>query len=433
MKGLISAVRPNTLAAAYDIKAKERLIKVNGIAPLDLIELSYLINSEKVTLEIENTNGQIRQISIEKNLDEDLGLEFETAVFNGTRYCHNKCVFCFVDQMIPNMRSSLYERDDDFRLSFLYGNFLTLTNMSEQDYDRIISTHLSPLYVSVHATDPETRICMMKNKNAGKIMSELKRLTDNGIKVHTQIVLCPGYNDGPILEKTFNDLFSLAPMVETMAVVPVGLTKERKDLPELRVFTPHESKSIIKTVQEWQKKARAKSGKSFIYLGDEFYVNAEMELPASEEYDGFPQIENGIGLSRSFIDDWYKTTIYNEPKSDMYPALIPVGTSAFKILKPLIQELNLKFSLQHQLLPIDNNFFGGAVNVTGLLTATDILKQIKHLTNYKRIILPGKVLNHDKLFLDNTTFEEFKDNFDGQVGIAETARDLKRLLVEEVS
>ena len=428
MKVLISAVRRNTLAGLHGIKPGEKLIAVNGITPLDLIELSYLTNAETVTLDIENSSGIVRKVSIEKNLDEDLGLEFETAVFNGTRYCCNKCVFCFVDQMLPRMRKSLYGKDDDFRLSFLYGNFLTLTNMTDQDYERIISTHLTPLYVSVHATDPKARIAMMKNEDAGKIMEALKRLTDNGINVHTQVVLCPGYNDGPILEQTFNDLFSLAPMVETMAVVPVGLTKNREKLPTLRIFTPNESKSIIATVHKWQEKARTALGKSFIYLGDEFYVNADVELPPAEYYDGFQQIENGIGLSRMFIDEWSKVKFHNK-SDDVENAIIPVGTSAFKVINPLIEEFNAVHNTKHCLLPVDNLFFGGDVNVTGLLTSVDILNSVQKRIDYKKIVLPGVVLNTDNLFLDDVSYENFKKKFDGQVVVAHNASELKRILL----
>ena len=249
MNGTISAVRRHSTAAAHGIEPMDKLLAVNGKVPADIVELSYLLAEESIELVVEDSAGVKRNIVIRKALDEDLGLEFETAVFDGVRQCHNNCVFCFVEQMLPNMRKSLYERDDDYRLSFLYGNFLTLTNLQDEDYERIIKSHLSPLYVSVHATDPAKRQAMINNRKAGEILKNIHRLIENGIRIHTQIVLCPGYNDGAVLAKTFDDLFALYPNIETMAVVPVGLTKNRAHLPKLRLFSSDEAKDVVKQVE----------------------------------------------------------------------------------------------------------------------------------------------------------------------------------------
>lgn len=431
MKGLISAVRRNTIAEELGIKPGEKLVAVNGTSPADIIELSYLVSDEVIDLSVENQHGELRHVLIEKEPDEDIGLEFETAVFNGVRYCHNKCVFCFVDQMIPGMRKTLYDRDDDFRLSFLYGNFLTLTNMEECDYERIIKTHMSPLYISVHATDSEVRRNMMKNKKAGNILDNLKHLIDNGISIHTQVVLCPGFNDGPILEKTYRDLVALAPMVETMAVVPVGLTKNRQSLPSVRLFTSSESKNIILQVEKWQDECRKKLGKSFIYLGDEFYINAGIDLPHAERYDGFPQIENGIGLSRNFIDEWNNSSAVTSSSDKIANALVPVGESAYKILKPLFDDYNKKYKTGHKLLAVTNHFFGETINVTGLLTGRDILNAVADLTEFNRIILPQVVLNKDLLFLDDLSLADFKNLYKGKVECAKNAKELKQLLAKQ--
>lgn len=429
MKGVISKVRRNSLAAAAGIKRGEKLCAVNGTDLHDIIEYSYLAAEEKIQLTIENKNGLIRQVEIEKMMDEDVGLEFESAVFDEVTCCQNKCVFCFVDQMIPGMRQSLYVRDDDFRLSFLYGNFITLTNLQECDYDRIVRTHMSPLYVSIHATDSEVRRNMMKNKHAGDILANLKRLINNGISVHTQIVLCPEFNDGAVLQKTFTDLFSLAPMVETMAVVPVGLTKNRRHLTQVRLFTPEEAQKIIEQVNLWQKMCRHKIGKGFIYLGDEFYILAGMPIPAADYYDGFPQIENGIGLSRNFLDEWDKTGVSSTGSFEQKKALIPVGESAYKLLKPLVEEFNKKYRTEHLLLPVVNHFFGTTINVTGLLTGSDILTAVANYDNeYSRIILPEIVLNKDLLFLDDMTLADFKNQYSGEVECAANATQLKQLL-----
>ena len=431
MKGLISAVRRNTIAEELGIKSGEKLIAVNGTSPTDIIELSYLVAEEKIDLSIESQDGELRHVIVEKQPDEDLGIEFDSAVFDGVRYCHNKCVFCFVDQMIPGMRNTLYDRDDDFRLSFLYGNFLTLTNVKECDYERIIKTHMSPLYVSIHATDSDVRRNMMKNKNAGNILDDLQRLIDNGITIHTQVVLCPGFNDGEILEKTFKDLVALAPMVETMAVVPVGLTKNREGLPEVRLFTSIECQNIILQVEKWQNECREKFGKSFIYLGDEFYINAGINLPAAERYDGFPQIENGIGLSRNFLDEWENSSAAPAGCDRIENALVPVGESAYKLLKPLFDDYNNKYKTGHTLVAVTNHFFGKTINVTGLLTASDILSAVSGFADFNRIILPQVVLNKDLLFLDDISLADFKKLYKGKVECAQNAKELKQLLAKQ--
>ena len=424
MQGLISSVKHGSLAEAAGIKAGESLLTVNGSSLRDIIDLSFLLADEQVVLKLAGADGTEREITIDKRIDEDLGLEFESAVFDKVTTCYNKCVFCFVDQMIPGMRKGLYVRDDDYRLSFLYGNFITLTNMKDEDFDRIIQTHMSPLYVSVHATDPEVRCKMMNNRFAGELMDKLKRLFDAGITVHTQIVCCPGYNDGDVLKRTYADLRALAPMVETMAVVPVGLTKNRAHLTPLRLFTPEEAREIVTTVTEWQQECRQSLGKSFVYLGDEFYILAGMPLPQADWYDGFPQLENGIGLSRNFLEEWQEANKIAPVKGEVN-SVIPVGTSAYKVLQPLIEDFNAKTGMQHKLIGVENEFFGSTVNVTGLLCGSDILNAVK---GAQSIILPEVVLNSDDLFLDDMTYAEFCKAAGAPVHRAATAGDLYKLL-----
>ena len=424
MQGLISSVKHGSLAEAAGIKAGESLLTVNGSSLRDIIDLSFLLADEQVVLKLAGADGTEREITIDKRIDEDLGLEFESAVFDKVTTCYNKCVFCFVDQMIPGMRKGLYVRDDDYRLSFLYGNFITLTNMKDEDFDRIIQTHMSPLYVSVHATDPEVRCKMMNNRFAGELMDKLKRLFDAGITVHTQIVCCPGYNDGDVLKRTYADLRALAPMVETMAVVPVGLTKNRAHLTPLRLFTPEEAREIVTTVTEWQQECRQSLGKSFVYLGDEFYILAGMPLPQADWYDGFPQLENGIGLSRNFLEEWQEANKIVPVKGEVN-SVIPVGTSAFKVLQPLIEDFNAQTGMQHRLIGVENEFFGNTVNVTGLLCGNDILNAVK---GAESIILPEVVLNSDNLFLDDMSYAEFCKAAGAPVHRAAAAGDLYKLL-----
>lgn len=425
MLGCISNVRRHSLAEKAGIQPGEKLCSVNGCNVQDIIDLSFLTSDEVVELEIENAAGEKRLVQIEKYHDEDLGLEFESAVFDKVRTCYNNCIFCFVDQMIPGMRPGLYVRDDDYRLSFLYGNFITLTNMRDEDFDRIIRTHLSPLYISVHATDPDVRCKMMNNRFAGQLMEKINRLLEAGIQIHTQIVCCPGYNDGEVLKRTFADLYALHPGVLTMAVVPVGLTKHREHLHPMRTFTPQEAAEIVDAVSGWQKQCREETGKSFVYLGDEFYLLAGKELPPSEYYDGFPQLENGIGLTRNFLNEWdmaLKTLQYADGAEQ---AVIPVGESAFRVLQPMMEAFNRQYSTKHSFVSVKNLFFGGHVNVTGLLTGGDILAAVK---DSERLILPGVVLNNDNLFLDDMSLDGFKRSFQGKVEIAKDAGELLRLL-----
>ena len=428
MLGLISAVRKNSLAEAAGIVAGDKLVAVDGVQVKDIIELSFYTSDYEVELELENAQGQRRQVHIDKYPDEDLGLEFEAAVFDKVSTCYNNCIFCFVDQMIPGMRKGLYVRDDDYRLSFLYGNFITLTNLKEEDFQRIIQTHMTPLYVSVHATDPKVRCEMMHNRFAGELMDKLERLFAAGIEVHTQIVCCPGYNDGEILTKSFQDLYARHPHVLTMAVVPVGITKHREGLHPLRTFTKEEAAALIDQVTPWQRQCREETGKTFIYLGDEFYLLAGRDVPTAEWYDGFPQLENGIGLTRSFVDEWQATLPSLSSYQAASPAVIPVGESAFTVLQPLLDALNKQFSTAHSFVPVPNQFFGGKVNVTGLLTASDILRTCKE--SGKRLILPAVVLNNDKLFLDDTALEQFRKEYPGKVDIAKDAKELLHLLLE---
>ncbi len=426
MVGLISGVRKNSLAEQAGIMPGDKLLAVDGVQVKDIIELSFYTSDYAVDLDLENPQGVRRSVHIDKYPDEDIGLEFESAVFDRVSTCCNKCIFCFVDQMIPGMRPGLYVRDDDYRLSFLYGNFITLTNMRDADFERIISTHMTPLYVSVHATDPEVRCQMMHNRFAGELMGRMRRLFDAGIQVHTQIVCCPGYNDGEVLAKSFRDLYALYPSVLTMAVVPVGLTKHREGLRSLRTFTREEAAALVDQATLWQQKCREETGKSFIYLGDEFYLLAGRHVPPAEWYDGFPQLENGIGLTRNFLEEWREEcrALQNARPTDM--AVIPVGESAYQVLRPLMEEFNRSFGARHRFVPVPNLFFGGKVNVTGLLTAGDILSAVRE----RRIILPAVVLNNDNLFLDDKSLAQFKQAYPGRVEIAKGAKELLHLLLE---
>ena len=429
-EGKISSVRKHSAAEAAGIKAGESLCAINGMPLRDILDVSFAAADYEPVLSVRAANGTVREVPVPKEIDEDLGLSFESAVFDNVRLCHNRCVFCFVDRMIPGLRKGLYVRDDDYRLSFLYGNFVTLTNWTEEDFERVVRNHMSPLYVSIHATDPAVRQAMMKNRHSGEIMDKLQRLFAAGIHIHAQIVCCPGWNDGAVLEKSYRDLVALADYVEDMAVVPVGITKNTKGLPDLRLFTKEDAAVVVETVTRWQEECRRHLGRSFVYLGDEFYILAGQKLPPVDWYDGFPQLENGIGLTQNFLTEWDKAML--RCPDDLYPGnknyVIPVGVSAATLLKPAIEAFNLRYCTSNRIFPVVNDFFGHTVNVTGLLTGSDILAQ---LPEGNPVILPSVVLNQDNLFLDDMSLAEFMHRRGGNVKIAKGAVELYNLLLEQ--
>jgi len=427
--GIISRVYPGSIASELGLVPGDRLLKVNGQPVQDIIDLSFALADETVELVIERSSGRIETFEIEKDYDENLGIEFESAVFDNVRRCANNCIFCFVDQMPPGMRESLYVKDDDYRLSFLYGNFITLTNFGPADLKRVRHLHLSPLYVSVHTTDSQLRAKMLGNPRAGKILEQLRELIAADIELHTQVVLCPNINDGEFLNKTIADLYALGPQVLSVAVVPVGLTRFREGRFPLTGFSPAGAAEVIGLVDKWQKRCRAERGTSFVYLADEFYLAAGVEIPAYEFYDDFPQLENGVGLVRSFLAEWESRPVssagYAEPK---YIDVV-CGVSAAKILHPLFDKLSIP-NLHIRLVPVENKFFGSTVTVTGLLTGQDILATLRSLPGPRTgIIIPGVALRKgETVFLDDIHPEDIEQDLETPVRTAYFAHDLLELL-----
>ena len=397
----------------------------------DIIELREAFAEESLELTLQTPVGTTRVVLVEKYIDEDLGLEFAEAVFDGVRECHNNCKFCFVHHMPRGMRESLYVKDDDYRLSFLYGNFITLTNLTEQDMERIVQKQLSPLYISVHATDPQARVELMKHRGAGDIVERLEELAEHGVSFHTQIVLCPEHNDGAVLSETVQQLLKLQPATLSVAIVPVGLTKYRDKLPLLRTFTAQESQNIINLIEGVQAGCRRTLGRSFVYLADEFYINAGVDLPLEDKYDGFPQLENGIGLTRMFLSEWALELPVNNTKN----FLIVTGTSAAKVLTPLLEEFNSIHGTQHLIYPQQNNFFGTAVNVTGLLTAGDIMQAIDANDMFEDIVLPAVCLRKgDDIFLDDVSLSDLRKSFpQKRIHVIANGAELKKKLCKGVS
>lgn len=430
--GKIVSVQGGSLAEEIGLETGDRILAVNGQNLRDIIDLSFAFAEEEIELLIEKSSGEQELIEFDKEYDEELGVEFESAAFDGIRNCANRCYFCFVDQIAPGMRGSLSVKDDDYRMSFLYGNFVTLTNMGPRDFDRIKRLHLSPLFVSVHTTHGALRAKMLNNKRAADILPQLQQLGDCDIEYHTQIVLCPGYNDGAELDRTIADLMALRPQAQTLAIVPVGLTRYRENCQPLTMFDREGAGRVIDQVEKWQQKNREQDGTAFVYLGDEFYFLAGRELPAAEAYDGFPQLDNGIGLTRNFITEWYGAgeDICNPYAEPIYLDII-CGKSIAAVLEKLIKELAVE-NLQVRVLPVENDFFGQAITVSGLLTGRDILKALQGNKGHRSgIILPASTLRDgEDVFLDDYLLSDLQEQVGAEIKIAADGSSLYRLLTD---
>lgn len=406
----ISYVEPNSLAEEAGIEEGDKLISINGHKFHDILEYRYLAADAEVELEILKKDGGTEIIAIENDY-EDLGIDFRQELIKEAQSCRNKCIFCFIDQLPKGMRETVYFKDDDTRLSFLQGNYVTLTNMSDEEIDRLIKMHVSPINISVHTTNPELRVKMLKNPNAAKIYEIMKRFAANDIYMNCQIVLCPGYNDKAELDRTITDMAALYPYVASCSAVPVGLTRYRDGLCPLTPFTPETAFETVRQIESYQRKFKRKFGTNMIYASDEFYIKAGLPLPAAEEYDGFPQIENGVGLISSMQEEFDEAIKLVEPKE--YPRRIAIATGeiAGDFIRSLTDRLTEKCSgLSVTVYPVKNNFFGGGVNVSGLVTAGDIIAALKDEPIYDELLIPDCMLRDgEDIFLDNITLDELAE------------------------
>lgn len=409
MTARINRVRKGTIADEMEILPNDLLLSINGHPINDILDYQFYSQDDYVIMEIEKENKEIWSLEIEKEYDEDLGIEFTELVFDSMKYCRNRCVFCFVDQLPPHMRKTLYIKDDDFRHSFINGNFITLTNLSENDWEKIISMRLSPLYVSVHCIQGELRKEMLKNPRAGNIKQDLERLKAAGIVMHTQIVLCPGWNDGKVLNETIDALAELYPQVASVGIVPVGLTGYRRKLAQLTPVTAELALRTINVVESYQQYFRSNFGKGFVYLADEFYLRAALDLPEAEYYDDYCQIENGIGLGRILLDQFHAMESSLPQHIDERKVYLVTGQSAEPILSKIVNRLNQIEGLSVFLIPVLNKYFGGGVSVTGLLTGRDIIHTLDTCYKDERIIIPEVVFRDGRdVLLDDTTLEDIK-------------------------
>lgn len=402
MKHRITSTDARSPAERAGIKKDQFLIGIDGFPVWDVIDYEQLTTKEELLLKIETEDGDIKQIRICKELYEPLGLNFESSLMSPIRQCSNHCIFCFIDQMPHGNRKTLYFKDDDWRLSLIMGNYVTLTNVGEREFERIISRRVSPLYISVHSTNGEVRKQMMRSKNAEQILSRITRLHEEGLSFHCQIVLCPGYNDGAVLEQTLSDLYALMPECRSVAIVPVGLTAHREGLTDIAPVTTEIAQATIAQIDSFK---RRHSLSGFAYASDEMYLRAKMELPTYEECGDFEQIENGVGLYRKFEYE------FNSALNDLciqdrkYEFDSVSGVSIAPLMQKLFDKL-LPFNIKINVHPIINDFFGRSITVSGLTTARDIIAQLRSTPGSSALLLPHTMLReNDVVFLDGMTTE----------------------------
>jgi putative radical SAM enzyme (TIGR03279 family) len=425
----LAEVEPGSIAEELGLQIGDRLVQINDEPATDSIQLKMADTSEHLSLTVIQPDGSVRIFDIEKDPFEPVGIGVDAELFDGVRRCSNKCPFCFVDQLPPrlkstfggkegfkNLRRTLYVRDDDYRLSFLHGHYITLTNLKTDDYNRIIEDKLSPLCVSVHATDPATRIKMVGNSNGGQIIERMQFLIENGIQINAQIVLCPGINDGEQLDHSIADLMQLWPGVESVAIVPVGLTKWMPEERNMRTVQPQEAQRILEQIAPYQKEANKKFGSRFVYASDEMYLLADQEVPKASYYDGFPQYANGVGTIRSFLDDVNRLRRRKtKPNASMPKITLVTGTLASSALQELASVLNEKGLARAEVATIENTFWGGNVGCAGLIMGEEVLANLRGRDCGEMVFLPPDAVDNQNRMLDDITLGELSKELNAQV------------------
>ena len=408
MSVIIAAVEPKSKAEKAGIKQGDILISINKNEIMDVLDYRFYQNNSKLKVEYINSKGKIRKVSVRKDEYEELGLQFETYLMDKQHSCLNKCVFCFIDQLPKGLRESLYFKDDDSRLSFLFGNYITLTNITEHEIERIIKMHISPINISVHTTNPELRVKMMKNKNAGKVLEIIKRFDEAGIKLNCQLVVCPGYNDDKELEKSLEDLTNLQ-NAECIAAVPVGLTKFREGLTELIPFNSKTASETIDIIDSFGEKCLKKYGARRVYASDEFYILSGREMPDADYYGDFLQLENGVGLWSLLLKESVDAISDCDYKlNNKREISIVTGKAAYPLITQIVDKCQQKWdNLKCKVFCIRNDFFGEQITVAGLVTATDIEVQIQGEDLGEEVLIPAVMLRNERdMFLDSVTVEE---------------------------
>lgn len=422
----ISKIQENSIAHELGIEPGDFLVSINEQEIHDVFDYRYYCADTELLLEIEKKNGERWQFDIEKDEMEDLGIEFTTSLLDEEKSCHNKCIFCFIDQLPGGMRETLYFKDDDARLSFLYGNYITMTNLSDDEINRIIRYRMSPVNISVHTTNPKLRVKMLSNRFAGDILEKVERFTSQGIIVNSQIVLCPGINDGEELDRTISDLTALAPELHSISVVPVGITRFREGLAQLTPFNKESASKVVDQIEDWQKKLLKEHGSRIVYLADELYIMAGRPLPGYDAYEDFPQIENGVGMVSSLeyeVNEALKELEENHISSIREKTVsIAIGVSVFEHFKKITENIERRIKgLKINVYPVENTFFGSGVTVTGLLTSCDLIRVLKDKDLGEQLLLCKNMFKADTtIMLDDVTADELEDKLDVKIQIVES-------------
>ncbi|MEM9219334.1 MAG: TIGR03279 family radical SAM protein [Cyanobacteria bacterium P01_F01_bin.150] len=437
---LVTQVIDNSIAAELGFEPGDRLVSINGVVPRDLIDYQFLCADEYLELEVLDSTGQSHHVELEKDYDDDLGLEFETALFDGLIQCNNRCPFCFIDQQPPGKRKTLYLKDDDYRLSFLYGSYLTLTNLPEQEWERIAQMRLSPLYVSVHSTEPELRQRLLKNHRAGQIMDQLAWFQSHRLQIHAQVVVCPTINDGEHLTQTISDLarfgveevidgedeWGALSTVSSVAVVPVGLTRFRPDHDALTPVTKEKAREVIAQVQAIQSDFCDRFGTSFVWLADEWFLIGQVDLPPASHYESYPQIGNGVGSIHHFLREFDEAT-QNLPAriSPSRTLTWVVGNAVEYAFQSVLQRFNNVNGLTLSMAALSSDYWGRDITVTGLLTGHDLLYFLKNTDLGDGIVLPSLMLKQgDVCFLDDLTVDQVSQKLGVPIYVVDGVEEL---------
>ena len=428
----IKTVLPGSIASELELVPGDVLLSVNGKEIEDILDYHYLTNEEYLTVLVRKPDGEEWELEIEKEFEEDLGLEFTEELMDQYRSCRNQCIFCFIDQMPPGMRETLYFKDDDARLSFLQGNYITLTNMSDKQIDRIIFYKLSPINISIHTTNPELRCRMLNNRFAGTALEKIDRLCRAGITMNGQIVLCKGYNDGEELRRTLRDLEKYVPEMQSVSVVPVGLTKYRDGLVPLEPFGREEAGDVLALIGEYQEYYKSRYNTRLVFASDEWYLTAGEEIPEADFYENYPQIENGVGMIRSLLDEFTEAFSRAKPDSACRDVALATGRLMAPILRRLFEVLPDKFpNTRVTVYDIRNDFFGESITVAGLLTGRDIIAQLTGLPAAGRLLLPSALLRSgENVLLDDVTVSDIEKALQTTVRIVKSdGTDLLRAIL----
>lgn len=431
---IVQQVEKGSIAAELGIEPGDKLLSINDCEIEDVFDYHFYVNDEELVLLIEKPDGEQWELEIEKDYEEDLGITFTQGLMDEYRSCRNKCMFCFIDQMPKGMRETLYFKDDDSRLSFLQGNYITLTNMSDHDVNRIVQYHLEPINISFHTTNPELRCKMLHNRFAGDALKKVDKFYEGGIQMNGQIVLCKGINDGAELERSISDLSKYLPYLQSVSVVPAGLTKYREGLYPLESFTKEDAEEVLGIIERWQKKIYEEHGQHFIHAGDEWYILAEREMPEEEQYDGYLQLENGVGMVRLLQNEFEEVYENLEEDDRKFEVSTVTGMAVYPYIKSMAERLEEKYSnVTIHVYPIRNDFFGEKITVTGLITGQDLMAQLKDQPLGEKLILPCSMLRSgEEVFLDDITLDEVKETLQVEIDIVKSSgQDLVNAFLNE--